>query len=181
MCCHFVPINLIRNVVIDDEICQNTVDENTIMLSVVTQVIMVPFVKRLGDCTMKSIWFIAKMGRLNFKYWSDGKILSKVQLNEFSVVDIFHHWKNSRAVFDIASMFFVFNTSTFDKAYMMLHGLSVIYTSSSLISLWFAFFSGMAFYDSLIWVKLACLIISFLKFFCLIKTINVLRQGIMWW
>ena len=66
------PQIFIGNVVIDDKISQKVVDENTIMLSVVTQVIMVPFVKRLGDCTMKSIWFIAKMGRLNFKYWSDG-------------------------------------------------------------------------------------------------------------
>ena len=67
MCCHFVPINLIRNVVIDDEVCQNAVDENTIMLSVVTQVIMVPFVKRFCDCSMKSILFIGKIGRLNLK------------------------------------------------------------------------------------------------------------------
>ena len=63
----FHPQVFIRNVVIDDEISQNVVDENTIMVSVVTQVIMVPFVKRLCDCTMKSILFIGKMGRLNLE------------------------------------------------------------------------------------------------------------------
>ena len=66
------PQIIVRNVVIDDEISQNMVDEDTIMLSVVTQVIMVPFVKRLCDCTIKSILFIGKMGRLNLKLWSDG-------------------------------------------------------------------------------------------------------------
>ena len=69
--CHFVPTN-IRDVVIDDEISQNVVDENTIILSVITQVIMVPFVKRLCDCTMKILLFIRKMGRLNLELWSDG-------------------------------------------------------------------------------------------------------------
>ena len=68
------PQIFIRNVVID-EISQNVVDENTIMLSVVTQVIMVPFVKRLCDCTMKNILFIGKMGRSNLELWSDGQIL----------------------------------------------------------------------------------------------------------
>ena len=76
-------------------------------------------------------------------------------------------------------MFFVCTASIFDKAYKILNGLSVIYTSSSLIFHWFAFFSDIAFYDSLIWVKLACLIIiRFLKTFSLIKTINLRCQGI---
>ena len=79
-------------------------------------------------------------------------------------------------------MFFVFTAYIFGKAYKMLNGLSVIYTRSSLIFHLFAFFSDIAFYDPLIWIKLACLIIiSLLKTFSLVKMFDVLRQGIMWW
>ena len=66
------PQIFIRNVVIADEISQNVVNENTIMFIVAAQVIMVPFGKRLCDCTIKSILFIEKMGRLNLKLWSNG-------------------------------------------------------------------------------------------------------------
>ena len=63
------PQIFIRNVVTDDKISLNVVEENTIMLSVITQMIMVPFVKTFCDCTRKSIFFIGKMGRLNLELW----------------------------------------------------------------------------------------------------------------